>query len=80
MARDKLSSLKSTSMRAWSLPPSEFGSSIAMTRQLLNIGNSSPSDISVIVILSMKDGFFSGLLRVSVRESRMDDVGESLSM
>ena len=67
-------------MRACRRPPSEFWSSIAITRQLLNIGNSSPRDISVIVTLSINDGFFSGLLRVAVSESRIEDVGESLRM
>ena len=80
MASERLSSLRSTSMRAWSRPPSELGSSTAMTRQLLKIGNSSPKDISVTVISSMKDGFFSGLLRVAVRDSRIEEFGQSLSM
>jgi hypothetical protein len=48
-----------------------------MIRQLLKIGNSSPSDMSVTVILSMNDGFFSGLFKAAVREWRIDDVGES---
>jgi hypothetical protein len=77
MAIERLSSLRSTSIKACSRPPSEFGSSIAMTRQLLKIGNSSPNEISVTVILSINDGFFSGLFIVAVSESRIDAVGES---
>ena len=48
-----------------------------MIRQLLNIGNSSPKDMSVTAILSMKDGFFSGLFKATVNELRIDEVGES---
>lgn len=77
MAIERLSSLKSTSINAWSLPPSELGSSTAMMRQLLKIGNSSPRDISVTAILSMKEGFFSGLFNAAVNELRIDEVGES---
>lgn len=77
---DRLSSLRSTSRRAWSLPPSAFvGSSTAMMRQLLKMGNSSPRDMSVTVMLSMKEGFFSGLFIAAFRELRIEDVGESLS-
>jgi hypothetical protein len=47
---------------------------------LLKIGNSSPRDISVTVISSINDGFFSGLFNVAVRELRIDEVGESFSM
>lgn len=65
-------------MSAWRRPPSEFGSSTAITRQLLKMGNSSPSDMSVTLMVSMKEGFFSGLFSASEREARMDDVGESL--
>lgn len=65
-------------MSACRRPPSEFGSSTAMTRQLLKMGNSSPSDISVTLMLSIKEGFLSGLFSVSDREARMEDVGESL--
>jgi hypothetical protein len=50
-----------------------------MIRQLLKIGNSSPRDMSVTVILSINDGFFSGLFRAAVNELRIDDVGESFS-
>jgi hypothetical protein len=49
-----------------------------MMRQLLKMGNSSPSEISVTFILSMNDGFFSGLFIAAVRELRIDEVGESL--
>jgi hypothetical protein len=56
------------------------GSSTAITRQLLKIGNSSPKDISVTVISSIKDGFFSGLFSVAVRELRIDELGESFSI
>lgn len=77
---DKLSSLRSTSSRACNLPPSAFvGSSTAMMRQLLKMGNSSPREISVTVILSMKDGFFSGLFMAAFRELRIEEVGESFS-
>jgi hypothetical protein len=48
-------------------------------RQLLKIGNSSPNEISVTVILSMNDGFFSGLFIAAVRELRIEAVGESFS-
>ena len=75
---ERLSSLRSTSSNACSLPPSDMGSSTAMMRQLLNIGNSSPSEISVTLILSIKDGFFSGLFMAAVRELRIEEVGESL--
>jgi hypothetical protein len=47
---------------------------------LLKIGNSSPKDISVTVISSIKDGFFSGLFSVAVRELRIDELGESFSI
>jgi hypothetical protein len=79
-AIERLSSLRSTSNKACSLPPSELGSSTAMIRQLLKIGNSSPSEISVTVILSINEGFFSGLFMAAVKELRIEDVGESLSM
>ena len=79
MASERLSSLRSTSIRACRRPPSEVGSSTAITRQLLNIGNSSPSDMSVTLMSSMNDGFFSGLLIVSVSEATIDEVGESFS-
>jgi hypothetical protein len=49
-----------------------------MMRQLLKIGNSSPSEISVTLILSIKEGFFSGLFMAAVKELRMEEVGESL--
>lgn len=75
---ERLSSLRSTSNRACSLPPSEFGSSTEIIRQLLKIGNSSPSEISVTVILSMNEGFFSGLFIAAFSELRIEDVGESL--
>jgi hypothetical protein len=55
-----------------------MGSSTAMMRQLLKIGNSSPREISVTLILSMNEGFFSGLFMAAVRELRMEEVGESL--
>lgn len=50
-----------------------------MMRQLLNIGNSSPKDISVTAILSMKEGFFSGLFNAAVSELRIEDVGSSFN-
>lgn len=77
-AIERLSSLRSTSSSACSRPPSDMGSSTAMMRQLLKMGNSSPSEISVTFILSMKDGFFSGLFMAAVRELRIEEVGESL--
>lgn len=76
---ERLSSLKSTSSNACNLPPSELGSSTVMIRQLLKIGNSSPSEMSVTLIFSINDGFFSGLFIAAVRELRIEDVGESLS-
>jgi hypothetical protein len=48
-----------------------------MTRQLLKIGNSSPSETSVTFMVSINDGFFSGLFNAAVKESRMDEAGES---
>jgi hypothetical protein len=42
------------------------------------MGNSSPSEISVTLILSMNEGFFSGLFMAAVKELRMEEVGESL--
>ena len=49
-----------------------------MTRQLLKIGNSSPSDISVTFIVSIKDGFLSGSLIAAESESKIEDVEEGL--
>lgn len=77
-AMERLSSLTSTSSKACNRPPSDMGSSTAIMRQLLNIGNSSPSEISVTLILSMNEGFFSGLFMAAVRELRIEEVGESL--
>lgn len=77
---ERLSSLRSTSSNACNLPPSAFvGSSTAIIRQLLKMGNSSPNEISVTVILSIKEGFFSGLFIAAFKELKIDDVGESLS-
>jgi hypothetical protein len=45
---------------------------------LLKMGNSSPREMSVTVILSMKLGFFSGLFIDAFRELRIEEVGESL--
>ena len=80
MAIERLSSLRSTSINAWSRPPSELGSSTAIMRQLLKIGNSSPSDMSVTAILSINDGFLSGLFSAAVKELEIEDVGESFSI
>jgi hypothetical protein len=50
-----------------------------MIRQLLKMGNSSPSEISVTLILSINEGFLSGLLRAAFNDWSMDDVGESFN-
>ena len=72
MARVRLSSERSTSIRAWRRPPDCASSSRAMTRTLLKMGNSSPRDISVILMSSMNDGILSLLLRAAVRDVRID--------
>ena len=65
-------SLKSTSMRACSraVSASVDPSSTGWTRQLLNMGKSSPKLISVTFMLERKSGFW-GPLRTVVRDVKM---------
>jgi hypothetical protein len=73
-----ITSERSTSMRAWRRPssvpvvpgPYQKPSSAGITRQLLKMGNSSPSAISLTLISPIQSGLLPEL-RTSVREPRI---------
>ena len=62
-----MKSLRSTSMRACSLPAAPSGSSTGWIRQLLNMGKSSPRLISLTSMLERYSGLL-GPLSADVRE------------